>query len=205
MGGGPFSPPEEVGAGSPPGLCPGSPIRVIISPGPQLLTEAILVSLVVSPVLRTHCLLPWRDPHTASPFHKQPLGRGGLPGVPHLAHLLSSVTSLSASPSGHPLLPPSHGTVPITCPGRAGGPASLPCTPKLCPQPQGPTSPGGPLQSFQQVDHEETALPHLLQDVPDPAALAHSHLEHGVGSVRAVWLAAVGSWVLCGSPSSTAA
>lgn len=40
---------------------------------------------------------------------------------------------------------------------------------------------GGTLGASQ-INHEQAALPHLLEDVLDPAALAHSHLEHSVGA-----------------------
>lgn len=42
---------------------------------------------------------------------------------------------------------------------------------------------GGTLRAGQ-VNHEQAALPHLLEDVLDPAALTYCHLEHCMGAGR---------------------
>ena len=73
-------------AGSPPGLCPGSPPSGdIVSPGPQLLTGPIHSPGSFPRSSGTHTV-SFPGEILTNPSHKQPLGGGakwgGLPGVP---------------------------------------------------------------------------------------------------------------------------
>lgn len=179
-----------------PGLCPGSPSQgIFVPPAPAL----VWVHSFSCPRLffRTARFLPWRNPlpptplPTNSPWPLLRMLHSTLPSC-------SSAAPLSPFPGG-PLIPTLPGMAfrPLPSPGELPSPTQktvLPSTrarltheasiphPPGSPQPAGGRPHLGCALRARQVNHEQPAQPHLLQDVPDAAALTHGHLEHGVGA-----------------------
>lgn len=165
---------------APPRLCPGNLNQRMLSACYPSTSSAPLHSLAPSAPRHSSGHPQARSlekpSHSQAPSRKQPLGAS--PGCPMPSPpSCSSGTFLGPFPSSLPFWGQS--------PPHASG--SWVASILALPQPQ-PSSPalggsqphlGGALGAGQ-VNHEQAALPHLLQDVPDPAALAHGHLEHSV-------------------------